>query len=242
MKRRELLVRLALGQAMQVKLASSVIRPRLSLVAVRLSGDWLGTAGATTVTTGAGGGAGAGVATGIAGSGGAFGRAGGAGFATRGATVRARAKGSACAVTCCQSARSSSERRFFAMAEILAMRDAEATAAAPRRRQVRGPWAPTPPSIADDAVDVEPPWAVGAETDLLLDVAGARRAGDQVHVRGMKPPWGAEAGPGRLLDADHLVRGQHHDVGLGHEVERGRLSARTPSSACRSPRCRTARR
>ena len=75
-----------------------------------------------------------------------------------------------------------------------------------------------------------------AEQDRLLDVGGARRAGDQVdrarHVA--LAIGGADLSPHLFVVAGDVLRGDDDDMVVGQEVERGRIVRRpTPASACR---------
>jgi hypothetical protein len=78
-------------------------------------------------------------------------------------------------------------------------------------------------SLEDD--DVEPAGAVGAEFELLRDVGGAGRSGDHVDGawHGALSIGAAEPVPHLFVGADQILRLQHHDVGVGQQVERGRV-------------------
>ncbi len=72
-----------------------------------------------------------------------------------------------------------------------------------------------------DEHDMEPARSVRAELNALFDIAGARRAGDQVD--GARPPLcRANEVPSILVARHDLAGAEHNDVRVGEEIERRR--------------------
>src|SRR6185437_16743580 len=75
--------------------------------------------------------------------------------------------------------------------------------------------------LALDENDMQAARPVRAELDTLLDIAGARRASDEIdgawHGAALAQP-----GPAFLVGRQHLIGAQHDDMRVGQEVERRR--------------------
>ena len=56
---------------------------------------------------------------------------------------------------------------------------------------------------------------MGAELDALLDIAGARRPGNEIDGPRQGAILGTLAVPGLFIGADDLVGAQHDDLGIG---------------------------
>src|SRR5271169_6758449 len=76
-------------------------------------------------------------------------------------------------------------------------------------------------SAVVDQNDMEPPGPVCTELDALLDIAGARRAGDEVN-RTRQPATGSQPIPAILIGGDDLIRTHDDDMGVGQKIQRCR--------------------
>ncbi len=72
------------------------------------------------------------------------------------------------------------------------------------------------PVFDDD--DMETPRAVGAQHDPLLDIARARRPGDEIDDPRQRP-IGAQTIPTVLIGSDDLVGTDHGDMGIGQKIQ-----------------------